>query len=63
MGRCFYISQPNNPTKDTWTKLELKMIISVLADDHDDDHLSESPVCRFNPSLSFHIVPVVPPRH
>ena len=33
MARCFYISRPNNPTKDTWPKLELKTTISIWGDE------------------------------
>ena len=54
MGRCFYISRPNNPTKDTWPKLELKWLSSS---EQMRMRVSESLACRFNLSLLPHCEP------
>ena len=53
-GRCFYISRPNNPTKDTWPKLELKWLSSS---EQMRMRVSESPACKFNLSLLPHCEP------
>ena len=44
MARCFYISRPNNPTKDTWPKLELKTTISIWGDEDSGERLSHQVV-------------------